>query len=273
MWTLRPLTPRSVWFHPSEKVLWSILSRMFHLPYWGRRTILSPEVPLVPPRLSPASGQHKQPAEKSSKHQEVHRFHIIKKMSVRIFSPCPDNSLVCVSISPPQQDGHAEVSFVWSGEYMQSRILSGAYMIYRFFRYGRTIDLETVYVGPSHRVDMNGTLSHPDVPDWYDTTYGHFTGTYDAGSSDIRLYVNTWNHLMSPIPRPSVQYVELTGYLRTTETRDALERRLSIPFPWRPQTPPTYPTLTFPFDGSCNTTRFRARASVNTASIFHRCFQ
>ena len=146
---------------------------------------------------------------------------------------------------------------------MKYRILSGAYMVYRLFRYGRTTDLETIHVGPSHQVDMNGTLSHPDVPSWYDMTYGHFTGTYDAGSSDIQLYVNTWNHLMSPIPHPSAHYVELTGYQRTSQTRAALERRWSLPFPWLPQTQSTYPSLVIPFDAlDPSSSRFEAEGEV-----------
>jgi hypothetical protein len=133
----------------------------------------------------------------------------------------------------PTSIGRTEITFEWAGESIESNIPSFLYAGYRLLCYGRVKDLETIYITSTHTVDMNGTLNHPDVTSWYDTTYGHYTTSYDTVSKDIRLYVNTWNHLMSPVPLADLTYVELTGFKWKTESRAALERHVSIQWPWK----------------------------------------
>jgi hypothetical protein len=130
-------------------------------------------------------------------------------------------------------DKRIEVTIVWPGEYFQGRIISDLYTFYRFMRYGRTTDVETIYVLPGNMVDMNGTLNHPDITSFYDMKRGHFTTTYNTESTEILLYVNTWNHLMSPDPLRSVLYVDIRDLHTTNETRDEIERRLSLDWPWK----------------------------------------
>jgi hypothetical protein len=153
--------------------------------------------------------------------------------SIRLLVPRQHHQRpVSISLSK-LPDERIEVTIIWSGEAFSETIVSDLYTLYRFIRYGRTADVETIYILPGNRVDMNGTLNHPDITSFYDRKQGHFTTTYDAGSAEIRLYINTWNHLMSPDPLQSMVYVDTPGLRTTNETRDEIERRLSVDWPWK----------------------------------------
>lgn len=144
-----------------------------------------------------------------------------------------EQKLLSVSTAQISID-RTEITFEWSGESLRAYIPSVLYTVYRFLRYGRVTDLETIYLlSAPRRIDMNGTLNHPEVTSWHDVTSGHYTTTFTTGCKDLRLYVNTWNHLMSPLPLPDLVYVELTGFKQNTETRASLERKALIRWPWK----------------------------------------
>ena len=130
-------------------------------------------------------------------------------------------------------DKRIEITIVWAGESLRYRISSLVYALFRLILYGRLEDIETIYLLPGHRVNMNGTLNHPDITSFDDTSAGHYTTTYSTESSEILLYVNTWNHLMSPRPLPFLNYVQIPEPPQINETCAETERRLSIPWPWK----------------------------------------
>lgn len=139
-----------------------------------------------------------------------------------------------------------QLTLVWSDEVEPAgRIRNGLYKIFRLVRYGRTRDIESLFVVPA-RGNTSATVFFPGVFAGSDADFKeneHKTATLDAALFSSRggrlvLHSRTWNHLMAAkeVDLPIEQTARCSsgwGRERGGGRREAVERALSFNFPWK----------------------------------------
>lgn len=100
-------------------------------------------------------------------------------------------------------DGGRELTLWFRDEDHPWAPIDNAYDLYRWLRWRRVDDLETIVLTPARDLALPGTAAR-------EQTFGvlwaeHHTALIGRGAGD-RLYVRTWNHLFSNEPEPGVDY-------------------------------------------------------------------
>jgi hypothetical protein len=120
-------------------------------------------------------------------------------------------STLCVS--PEGQPEVHRVDYVWTGETIpRHRIRNTLYRLWRRVRWGRTRDVESVYVslvGGRYpwKYELRG-IAHDGTTPW--TSWCHSSA--EVGERNVTrarapiLYPRTWNHSLSFEPEPAASY-------------------------------------------------------------------
>lgn len=123
-----------------------------------------------------------------------------------LFVPRADaaNPLRAVFVSALPRGGH-EVTLWFSDEDHPWAPVDHAYDLYRYFAWGRVDDLETFRITPEGMFNLDGVAAG-------EQGFGVLWAEHQSGlvgrGGPPRLYVRTWNHLLSPDPEPGVDYVQ-----------------------------------------------------------------
>ena len=126
------------------------------------------------------------------------------------------------------QDG-TEVTIVFLDEDHPNPLIDPIYDIFRLFRWGRMKDVESFYV-------KDGSVLFPDdyasVSSFFQTHDLHERREvplkdFEFLNGEMLVYVNTWNHMFSNLPIPSLTYVPMI-FTPKVGCRSDVEKVLSI---------------------------------------------
>jgi hypothetical protein len=124
-------------------------------------------------------------------------------------------------------DGGRELTLWFRDEDHPWAPIDNAYDLYRWLRWRRVDDLETVILTPARDLALPGTAARAQP---FDVLWAkHHTALIGRGGGD-RLYVRTWNHLFSNEPQEGLDYVQVkVQFLRGS--RAELEAEVQAAWP------------------------------------------